>query len=129
MLYHVTPAENLESILMRGLVPHIGARSAQANEALRCVYLFTSAEACETALMNWLSDEFEDTELVVLELDRAGVTGDVCAGFELACPTPSRLNGYGACWMTTYNRSTGQCANRDKWSYTDAICRIARIPP
>lgn len=94
MLYHVTHAENLESILMRGLVPQIGPRSAQANEALRCVYLFTSAEACETALMNWLGDEFEDTELVVLELDRAGVTGDVCAGFELACLhaiTPERI--------------------------------------
>lgn len=85
MLYHVTPAENLPSILERGLVPRIGGRSAMFGETSKGVYLFNSAEACESGLMNWLGDEFENAELVVLEFDKSGFSGDAHAGYELVC--------------------------------------------
>lgn len=86
MLYHVTPAENLESIIQNGLVPQIGTRSALLGEASESLYLFTSKEACETGLMNWLGDEFDGAELVVLMFDEAGISGCANAGYELACP-------------------------------------------
>lgn len=86
MLYHVTPTDNLTSVLQFGLVPQIGDRSTLLGENSKNIYLFTSAEACETALMNWLGDEFEDVELVVLELDECGISGDSSAGYELVCP-------------------------------------------
>lgn len=85
MLYHVTPASNLPSILHSGLVPQIGERSTLLGESSNGIYLFTSAEACETGLMNWLGDEFEDTELIILEFDEAGIFGDASAGYELVC--------------------------------------------
>lgn len=86
MLYHVTPAAKLESILQNGLIPQIGERSALAGETSKSLYLFTSLEACESGLMNWLGEEFEDTELVVLEFSEAGIRGDTSSGYELVCP-------------------------------------------
>lgn len=85
MLYHVTPAENLPSIIASGLVPRIGERSASFGEVSKGVYLFTSAEACESALMNWLGDEFEEAKLVVLEFNEADISGDAPARYELVC--------------------------------------------
>lgn len=85
--FHVTPAENLASILTHGLVPSIGARSAALGEPTARVYLFTSREACEQALCNWLGEAFEDLEhgLVILELEAVGITGQSEAPFEVAC--------------------------------------------
>lgn len=85
--YHVTPAENLESILMHGLVPNIGARSADLGEWTPRVYLFISRDACENALCNWLGEAFEELEhgLVILELEPASITGESEAAYEVAC--------------------------------------------
>ncbi|HDS1721752.1 hypothetical protein NPS53_09585 [Pseudomonas putida] len=87
MLYHVTPLANLPSIFSNGLVPQIGERSALHGESSENLYLFTSAEACETALMNWLGDEFEDVELAVLEFEDGDIAGDTSSGYELVCHT------------------------------------------
>lgn len=87
MLYHVTPLVNLPSILMNGLQPQIGERSALIGESTENVYLFTSSDACETALMNWLGDEFEDVELAVLEFEEGDAAGDCSVGYELVCKT------------------------------------------
>lgn len=69
MFYHVTPESNLESIFEKGLMPTIGERSAQC-ESMPLVFLFNSLEDCETALANWLGEEFEDIyeRLAVLEV-------------------------------------------------------------
>ena len=70
MHYHVTPLENLAAVLRDGLVPALGPRSLQMGEPEPAVFLFTSYEAMETALSNWLGDEFPEEEaLVVLHVD------------------------------------------------------------
>lgn len=72
--YHVTPAKSLAAIAERGLEPRIGPRSAEAGEFEAQVYLFTSLEAVEHALLNWMAEVFEDDERLALlgvELDGA----------------------------------------------------------
>lgn len=70
LYYHVTPAKNVPSIMKNGLVPKIGTRSANFGEADKHVYLFPSKDEMETAMMNWLGDEFdEDEPLAVLAVE------------------------------------------------------------
>jgi len=89
--FHVTPIENLPSILERGLQPQIGDRSAALGEATPNIYLFPDLETCEDALANWLGDCFEtepENGLAILEIDVIGLTLDSNVGFELACQEP-----------------------------------------
>lgn len=68
--YHVTPVENYNSIMVNGLVPQIGDRSA-GLETQPAVFLFPTEEDMDTALSSWLGNEFEDyaeNELVSLEV-------------------------------------------------------------
>jgi hypothetical protein len=41
----------------KGLVPQIGKGSKQCEDEMG-VFLFTSYEDCENALLNWLGEEF-----------------------------------------------------------------------
>lgn len=67
--YHVTKKENLLSILKKGLLPTIGDRSKKLNEQ-PAIFLFKSIDELDTALMNWLGDEFDDNEeLITLKID------------------------------------------------------------
>lgn len=68
IVYHVTTAAALPSILNQGLHPRIGPRAADLGEEHPRVYCFTCLEAVEHALSNWLGDEFEDEEAILLEL-------------------------------------------------------------
>lgn len=71
MLYHVTPYDNLESILKNGLIPTIGPRSAKIGGVKPAVYLFQSLDEVEDALMNWMVDDFEAediNQLIILEI-------------------------------------------------------------
>lgn len=70
--YHVTKIESLESILMSGLIPQIGERSQRMDES-PAVFMFNDKKELEDGLMNWLFDEFEDDELVILELDASKI--------------------------------------------------------
>lgn len=68
--FHVTPIENLESILESGLVPQIGERSEEIGEEQERIYLFSDFEEMENALMNWLGEVFEECEeLCILQID------------------------------------------------------------
>lgn len=68
IMFHVTPTENLPGILVKGLEPRIGPRSATAQEQHESVYLFPTLGDVEAA-GNWLCDEFDDqTELVLLQV-------------------------------------------------------------
>lgn len=49
--YHITLADNVRVIKGEGLIPSIGERSAKLKEPRPAVYLFTSKEASEDALM------------------------------------------------------------------------------
>ena len=66
--YHVTPTENVESILKNGLIPSIGERSIDFGEDRKRVYLFQSIEDSEASLMGWLGEEFGEEPLSLLEV-------------------------------------------------------------
>ena len=69
-LYHVTTLASLPAILQEGIEPSIGPRSARINEITPAIYLFPTVDHVADALGNWLGDEFEDEdELVVLEVE------------------------------------------------------------
>lgn len=89
MYYHATHRTNLLAILVDGLLPSIGPLSSRFGEIQPRVYLFTSAEACETGLSNWLGDELEalaGDDLVIIEIKPDGIIGASEAEYELACP-------------------------------------------
>ncbi|AQT06305.1 hypothetical protein A0U91_14875 (plasmid) [Acetobacter persici] len=88
--YHLTPARNLDSIIRRGLLPSIGANSEAANEARAAIYLFSSIDALEDGLTNWLGDQFdEDERLALLKVTLPGGAATVSdAGYEVACLSP-----------------------------------------
>lgn len=95
--YHVTPVENLVSILERGLQPRIGERSAELGEQAPRVYLFSSRDACDNALANWLGECFDylpEDGLVILEIDVTGLVLESAVEYELVsyeAITPSRI--------------------------------------
>jgi GNAT superfamily N-acetyltransferase/uncharacterized ParB-like nuclease family protein/2'-5' RNA ligase len=67
--YHITPARNLKRIMTEGLVPKQGPRSRALGEPLGAIYLFRDVEAVETALDNWLGEQFgEETRLALLKV-------------------------------------------------------------
>lgn len=69
-VWHVTPTINIFGILEEGLVPSIGARSEELGEDAKRVYVFTSIDALENALGNWLGEAFEEDEaLSILSLE------------------------------------------------------------
>ena len=69
IFYHVTAARCLDTIMEEGLRPQVGERSEVMGENIEAIYLFTSREAMEDAVMNWMGDAYEeDDELVVLEV-------------------------------------------------------------
>lgn len=63
--YHITYTENLPSILQRGLLPSVGERSRRMGET-SAVFMFPSRDEAETALMNWLGEELDDSKAVAL---------------------------------------------------------------
>jgi len=73
-LFHVTTDDALPLILENGLVPAIGPRSQEADEPRNAVFAFTSREALEDGLSNWLGDAFEDHEgeIFILEFHYSG---------------------------------------------------------
>ena len=60
-LYHVTPLDQVGTILETGLKPLVGPRS-EGMELEPRVYLFGGLEAVEQALMNWFGDEMQGDE-------------------------------------------------------------------
>lgn len=60
MPWHVTPIENLQSILREGLIPGRGPRSLAVGEEADRVHLFSSFADLQNA--DWLWDEFEEEQ-------------------------------------------------------------------
>lgn len=74
-VFHVTPKANLDSILKDGLMPQVGDRASEMSEAKPAVYCFSGAAECENGLTNWLGEQFdEDEALLILELDITDLT-------------------------------------------------------
>lgn len=67
--YHVTTEKASRKILVNGLSPRKGSRSRDFGEEDPAIFLFTSIEEAEDAVMNWLGDKYnESTPLVLLEI-------------------------------------------------------------
>ena len=80
-VYHVTPSENLDSIMSKGLMPDVGDRSRKIEGEKPAVYCFPDKNSMEDAVMNWLGDEFdEDEPLALLEIFTTGLKGQVTDG-------------------------------------------------
>ena len=70
MMYHVTPLKNLESIKKHGLLCKIGLRSQKIGEPVSAIYLFPDLGYANDAIANWLGDEFDDDEdLIILPVN------------------------------------------------------------
>ena len=69
MLYHVTPSENVGSILKVGLVPRVGEASRLIGEGFPHVYLFTSLGWAKESIETWLGEVYRDKDLSVLSVD------------------------------------------------------------
>ena len=65
IMYHVTSKRNWAKIRTEGLKPKIGPRSSKLKEKSG-IFLFTSMDHLEDALMNWLGEEFEDDETLAI---------------------------------------------------------------
>lgn len=63
--YHVTPTDNLASIMSEGLVPSVGDRSKKLGENA-CVFLFPSREDAEDGVDQWMGDDFDDEQPIAL---------------------------------------------------------------
>lgn len=81
--YHVTLISNLPSILKFGIMPTIGDRSQLYGERTPRVYLFPTKEDCDTALEQWLGEQYEDVpdnSLAIIKVsleNSAAVSSDV----------------------------------------------------
>lgn len=92
LVYHVTPAENLDSIMSKGLIPQKGDRSRKILNEKPAIYCFPDKDAMEDAVMNWLGDEFEEDEaLALLEIDTTGLDGHVTEGAEYEVAVTSAI--------------------------------------
>lgn len=97
-LFHVTTEDALPSILRSGLIPTIGSRSLEAEESRYAVFAFTSREALEDGLSNWLGDAFEDYEgeILIVEFHYSGDKKFQDAAYEVgileAVPPANFLN-------------------------------------
>lgn len=66
--YHVTTADNLESIQATGLEPRLGER-AQKWEDEKGVWLYEDLETTDDALTNWIGDDLpDDQDVAILEI-------------------------------------------------------------
>ena len=65
--YHVTPSENVKSIMKTGLRPSVGDRSKKLNEK-PSTFLFKNKDDAEDAMMNWMGDELENTPTNLLKI-------------------------------------------------------------
>jgi len=68
VFFHVTKKSNLSRIQSIGLVPSKGERTNKLMDQ-QGIYLFPDIDSVEDALMNWMGDEFDEAEdLVILKV-------------------------------------------------------------
>lgn len=91
MFYHVTPTENVSSIMSEGLVPQRGPLAKQM-EAGNGIYLFKTMEDVDNALSNWLGEAYEEDDvpltLLGVELPPDAEQAPTTAGYEIVVTTP-----------------------------------------
>lgn len=71
-MFHITPRENVDSILTNGLEPRIGQHSQEFGETIPGIYVFPTWQDAESA--EWFVELWkDDDDLVVLEIDTSGL--------------------------------------------------------
>lgn len=91
--YHLTTLENYQSIIENGLTPQIGPRSESLGELHPRIYLFPDKLTCIDAISNWLGEEFDEEEdLIILQLDITGYSFDSEVGYEITVNEPIPKN-------------------------------------
>lgn len=93
VVFHVSPKKNLNSIQFKGLIPKIGPRAKLLGESNKSIYLFPSKEDVDNALMNWLGDELEDEDVIIMAIDLSGIDYQI-EGYEIILTEaidPSRI--------------------------------------
>ena len=91
--FHVSPKKHLNSIQSKGLIPKIGPRAKLLGESNKSIYLFPSKDDVDTALMNWLGDELDDEDIIIMVIDLAGIDYQI-EGYEIILTEvidPSRI--------------------------------------
>lgn len=111
MPFHVTPAVNLPSIMVEGIQPGIGPRSAVLGESRPAVYLFQTRPDVEDALMGWLGDALDEQELAIIQVSAVdcwlppGAEQGQGAGYELvilqSVPASAIEAVFDECWRPT----------------------------
>ena len=95
LVYHVTPTRNVKRIMQQGLIPQAGDRSQKIAGEDTGVYTFPDLETAESAVMNWLGDEFdEDEPLTMLAINISGLKAVKGADYEIIVKDridPSRI--------------------------------------
>ncbi len=80
LFYHVTETSSVPSILKEGLQPRLGPRSDVMEDA-PAIFCFTSYEAMEDGVTNWISEEFnEEVRLSLLVIDATGLDYEIRNG-------------------------------------------------
>jgi hypothetical protein len=74
-LYHVTRAENVHDILLKGLLPQVGQRAEAAGVEDAAIFCFTSRAGCDEAVRQWSADV------------RRGIPGDQLIFLEIELPS------------------------------------------
>lgn len=86
--YHVTPYQNIDSIMQNGIIPQIGPLSKKLREPHPAVFLFNDIISAEEAIMNWYGNEFsEDTKFAMIHINlpinqHTNLTYDGRVGYE-----------------------------------------------
>ena len=74
--YHVTPTQNVESILQSGLVPQVGDRGERFRETAPLVFFIPDLKTTFYEINDWLLDEIKmdtgNSDITILEVDLLG---------------------------------------------------------
>ncbi len=84
MLYHITPSDNVESILEKGLEPRIGRSSRANGETEPAVYLLRDLSDAKYLIETWYYEVFrEDMSLLSIDATPEEIGGVIREGWEV----------------------------------------------
>lgn len=92
-LFHLTNQHLIPQILQEGLRPELGERSSLCEEK-KAIFLFTSMEALEDAVLNWFGDDVDEQiplgvlRVTIPEFWERNILIDPNVGYEAVCKVP-----------------------------------------
>lgn len=87
VLFHLTPSENVSSILKQGLIPQSGPRSEKVSD--HGIFLFPTMEDVEDGWSHWMETEIDDdVPLALLKVVLPEGAEANWMGWEVVCYDP-----------------------------------------